>query len=541
MFRKKSLKVKLSLILIGMVLLISVSSVLLSNIFLKRFYLAKKNQTLISTFEKIDDMYAVELQGKTTESGESGSTDEGLESYVIPDSGISDELYLQLDKLSQTRNLSVIIYRDMSSPIFDYMLKSNTKLLLYSSLGMNQNSKVESSNIYSDYINADKSGDAASVKTDNYEIEKVNVKRLGASYIYLAGTFKNGDHILIRASFSSITESAALSNQFFLYISLVAALIGFVVMYFVSNRFLGPITVLTNIAKRMSELDFTAKYEVKTEDEVGVLGNSMNMLSETLEQALAELKEANTELKKDLEKKEQIDAMRKEFLSNVSHELKTPIALIQGYAEGLMDNINDDEESREFYCEVIVDEARKMNQMVKKIMDLNQLEFGYNTVTMEHFDIIAMIRAVIAKSDILLKQKEINLAFDEDAPIYVWSDAYMSEEVFTNYLTNAINHADGEKRIDIQLEKKEKTVKITVHNTGEQIPEEDLSKLWDKFYKVDKARTREYGGSGVGLSIVKASMEQLGQPYGVYNCEDGVSFWFELDCQDAAKMIQEQA
>ena len=168
MFRKKSLKVKLSLILIGMVLLISVSSVLLSNIFLKRFYLAKKNQTLISTFEKIDDMYAVELQGKTTESGESGSTDEGLESYVIPDSGISDELYLQLDKLSQTRNLSVIIYRDMSSPIFDYMLKSNTKLLLYSSLGMNQNSKVESSNIYSDYINADKSGDAASVKTVSY-------------------------------------------------------------------------------------------------------------------------------------------------------------------------------------------------------------------------------------------------------------------------------------------------------------------------------------------------------------------------------------
>ena len=242
------------MILIGMVLLISVSSVLLSNIFLKRFYLAKKNQTLISTFEKIDDMYAAELQGKTTESGESSSTDESLGSYAIPDSGISDELYLQLDKLSQTRNLSVIIYRDMSSPIFDYMLKSNTKLLLYSSLGMNQNSKVESSNIYSDYINADKSGDAASVKTDSYEIEKVNVKRLGASYIYLAGTFKNGDHILIRASFSSITESAALSNQFFLYISLVAALIGFVVMYFVSNRFLGPITVLTNIAKRMSEI-----------------------------------------------------------------------------------------------------------------------------------------------------------------------------------------------------------------------------------------------------------------------------------------------
>ena len=473
-------------------------------------------------------MYAAELQGKTTESGESSSTDESLESYAIPDSGISDELYLQLDKLSQTRNLSVIIYRDMSSPIFDYMLKSNTKLLLYSSLGMNQNSKVESSNIYSDYINADKSGDAASVKTDSYEIEKVNVKRLGASYIYLAGTFKNGDHILIRASFSSITESAALSNQFFLYISLAAALIGFVVMYFVSNRFLGPITVLTNIAKRMSELDFTAKYEVKTEDEVGVLGNSMNMLSETLEQALAELKEANTELKKDLEKKEQIDAMRKEFLSNVSHELKTPIALIQGYAEGLMDNINDDEESKEFYCEVIVDEARKMNQMVKKIMDLNQLEFGYNTLTMEHFDIIAMIRAVIAKSDILLKQKEINLAFDEDAPIYVWSDAYMSEEAFTNYLTNAINHADGEKLIRVFYTRSEDKLRVSVFNTGQPIPEEDIEKIWVKFYKVDKARTREYGGSGIGLSIVKAIMDSFHQRCGVINHEDGVEFWMEL-------------
>ena len=485
-------------------------------------------------------MYAAELQGKTTESGESSSTDESLGSYDIPDSGISDELYLQLDKLSQTRNLSVIIYRDMSSPIFDYMLKSNTKLLLYSSLGMNQNSKVESSNIYSDYINADKSGDAASVKTDSYEIEKVNVKRLGASYIYLAGTFKNGDHILIRASFSSITESAALSNQFFLYISLVAALIGFVVMYFVSNRFLGPITVLTNIAKRMSELDFTAKYEVKTEDEVGVLGNSMNMLSETLEQALAELKEANTELKKDLEKKEQIDAMRKEFLSNVSHELKTPIALIQGYAEGLMDNINDDEESREFYCEVIVDEARKMNRMVKKIMDLNQLEFGNDVVTMERFDLVSLVKGVIQSASILAQQKEAKILFNEEEPVYVWADEFKVEEVVTNYISNALNHLEGDKVIDVKLIRKPgNVIRTTVFNTGKPIPAEDLDKIWIKFYKVDKARTREYGGSGIGLSIVKAIMDSFHQKCGVKNYDNGVEFWFELDggekCGNAGK------
>lgn len=534
MFWKKSLKVKLSLILLCMVLLISVSSVGLSNIFLTRYYFYDKNQTLISAFESINAMYAAELEN------DKALTEDGNQRYSIPSSSISDELCLKLDQFSQNRNLSIIIYRDMGGAIFDYLLRSSsTKLLLYSSLGMNQDSKVESSNIYSDYINSDKNDSEIRMMTDNYKIRKVDVKRLGASYIYLEGTFNNGDHILIRASVAGITESVRISNRFFLYISLIAAMIGFLVMYFVSNRFLGPITVLTNIAKRMSQLDFTVKYQVKTEDEVGILGNSMNMLSEALEQALAELKAANAELKKDLEKKEQIDAMRKEFLSNVSHELKTPIALIQGYAEGLLDNINEDEESRQFYCEVIVDEAQKMNQMVKKLMALNQLEFGYNTVSMEHFDIIALIHAVIAKSDILLKQKEAKLVFDWKEPLYVWSDAYMTEEVFTNYLTNAINHVDGERRIEIRIEKRGDTVRISVFNTGEQIPESDIDNIWDKFYKVDKARTREYGGSGVGLSIVKASMEQLGQAYGVQNCENGVLFWFELDCQNAADVIQE--
>ena len=501
MFRKKSLKVKLSLILIGMVLLISVSSVLLSNIFLKRFYLAKKNQTLISTFEKIDDMYAVELQGKTTESGESGSTDEGLESYVIPDSGISDELYLQLDKLSQTRNLSVIIYRDMSSPIFDYMLKSNTKLLLYSSLGMNQNSKVESSNIYSDYINADKSGDAASVKTDNYEIEKVNVKRLGASYIYLAGTFKNGDHILIRASFSSITESAALSNQFFLYISLVVALIGFVVMYFVSNRFLGPITVLTNIAKRMSELDFTAKYEVKTEDEVGVLGNSMNMLSETLEQALAELKEANTELKKDLEKKEQIDAMRKEFLSNVSHELKTPLTSISGYAEIMKNGLVKPEDMKVF-SERIYNEASRLITLVEDIIKLSKLDEGAIEVEKEDVDLYELTREIVSRLAPQAESRNVHLEVTGENVIYHGVRQILDEMIY-NICENAVKYNKKGGSVSVWVGATLKGKKVIVSDTGIGIPKDQQERIFERFYRVDKSHSKETGGTGLGLSIVK--------------------------------------
>ena len=237
-------------------------------------------------------------------------------------------------------------------------------------------------------------------------------------------------------------------------------------------------------------------------------------------------------MQKDIEKKIQIDEMRKEFLSNVSHELKTPIALIQGYAEGLYDNINDDSESRKFYCEVIMDEADKMNKMVKKLLTLNQIEFGNNQVNFEHFDIVQVVRTVINSATLLAKQKEAQIEIDDYPQIYVWADEYMIEEVVTNYVSNAINHVDGEKKIKVSLKKTDKVVRVSVFNTGKCIPEEELDKIWIKFYKVDKARTREYGGSGIGLSIVKAIMESMNQKCGVLNHEDGVEFWFELDIEN---------
>ena len=279
----------------------------------------------------------------------------------------------------------------------------------------------------------------------------------------------------------------------------------------------------------MSELDFEVRYPVTTQDEIGVLGSSINTLSETLEKTISELKSANNELQKDIEKKIQIDEMRKEFLSNVSHELKTPIALIQGYAEGLYDNINDDSASREFYCEVIIDEAVKMNKMVKKLLTLNQIEFGKNQLSYEHFDITEVVRQVINSAALLAEQKGAVISMPDYGAVYVWADEYMVEEVVTNYISNAVNHVAGEMKIDVHIEKMEDAVRVGVFNTGNCIPEEELDKIWIKFYKVDKARTREYGGSGIGLSIVKAIMNSMNRQCGVENCGNGVEFWFELD------------
>ena len=265
------------------------------------------------------------------------------------------------------------------------------------------------------------------------------------------------------------------------------------------------------------------------EDEIGVLGANFNTMSERLEHTISELKNVNFELQRDIEQKEKLETMRTEFIGNVSHELKTPIALIQGYAEGLKEGISDDPESRAFYCDVIIDEAGKMNQMVKNLLTLSQLEEG-DEVMFARFNVVDLIRGVIQSNEILLQQKEVQLQFRQDQPVYVWADEFKVEQVLRNYLSNALNHVEGERVIDVRLQVDEirEIVRITVFNTGKPIPEEELEHIWQKFYKVDKARTREYGGNGIGLSIVKAIMESCGQDYGVVNYGNGVAFWFEL-------------
>ena len=259
------------------------------------------------------------------------------------------------------------------------------------------------------------------------------------------------------------------------------------------------------------------------------LGLHMNDMAEQLESAISELKSANIELQQDIEKKEKIESMRSEFISNVSHELKTPIALVSGYAEGLRDGIADDEESRREYLGVIIDESEKMSRLVTSLLELNHIEFGDSPVKMERFDIVPLISGVTESSEILAKQFGADIALKIQAPLYVWSDEQKTETVFTNYLTNAIHYSGGDKHIEVTAEDKGENVRIEVRNTGDPIPEDSIDRIWDKFYKVDKARTREVGGTGVGLSIVKAVMNTLNKPCGVINYDDGVGFWFELE------------
>jgi len=464
------------------------------------------------------------------------------EDYVSRNWEMTSDSRLNLEIIEQNNSVNLYVFRVLMVKkilgssfykfdySFDYPTVTETEQKMLEDLTINY--------IYRMYGEEDagvKEGEGRKLirEKKNYTIFKVYDKRIGSYYLELFGGLDSGAFIYLRTNYQSMHENIVVFNRFIGYAGLSVLLLGVILMVFIGNSFAKPILQITDIAKRMSELDFDVKYPVTTSDEIGVLGGSINVLSETLETTISELKTANNELQKDIENKIQIDEMRKEFLSNVSHELKTPIALIQGYAEGLQDNINEDKESRDFYCEVIIDEAKKMNKMVKKLLTLNQIEFGNEQVVFERFDIVNLIQNVMQSATLLAGQKGAEISFDREyRPLYVWADEYMVEEVVTNYISNAIHHVDYEKRITISLEEQESTVRICVFNTGNQIPEGELEKVWVKFYKVDKARTREYGGSGIGLSIVKAVMDSMNQKCGVRNRDNGVEFWFELDCHN---------
>ncbi len=365
--------------------------------------------------------------------------------------------------------------------------------------------------------------------TDEYQLVRAKDAWNQTEYIEMWGTLDNGNNFLIRSPMESIKESVRLSNRFLIYIGCVMLAICIALVWYFSKRLTDPIRELAVLSDRMANLDFEAKYTSGGKNEIGELGDNFNRMSEKLKSAISELKKANNSLQHDIEQKEKMERMRTEFMGNVSHELKTPIALIQGYAEGLKEGVSDNPESREFYCDVIMDEAAKMNRMVKNLMTLNQLEFGDEKVEFERFDITAVIAGVLQSMDILSAQKDVNVIFRQIEPVYVWADEFKIEQVIRNYVSNAYNHVNDEKVIEVKILQEDGVAKITVFNTGTPIPEEDVDRIWDKFYKVDKAHTREYGGNGIGLSIVKAIMESMHQQYGVNNYDNGVEFWFTLD------------
>ena len=484
---KYSIKRQMLALFTGAVALVIVMMFIINSSFMERFFIQNKKIEMVELYETLD---------KTAKKGDIDSAE------------IQEELQRQCER----KNCSVLVINSGSDITFN--TEQERKGRLFTRL--------------IGYIVGKDTGQILEER-DSYKIYKVKDQGRGEEYMDMVGQLADESIFIIRSPYGSIYDTVNSTNKFLICGGGVTVLCGLLFVWFFSQKITKPILELAELSQRMANLDFNAKYTSGGENEIGILGGNFNLMSKRLEETITELKRANNQLQKDIEQKEKIEDMRNEFLGNVSHELKTPIALIQGYAEGLRDGITEDPESMEFYCDVIIDEANKMNQMVKNLLTLNQLEFGDEDLEITRFNLVGLIRGVLASCEILLQQAEAEVDCVTEEEVYVWADEFKTEQVFRNYLTNAIHHVDNEKRIEIRIIPQGDTVRVTVFNSGKPIPEEDIAKLWDKFYKVDKAHTREYGGNGIGLSIVKAIMESFHQQYGVKNYDNGVEFWFELD------------
>jgi len=497
---RSKLFVSITLLLLFFVFVLCI----LNNLYLEQYYIDKKKNILIQNAKDLINIYTGNAQDIQDELDRTANI-----------TGSSIDIR---DKDGKT------VYRSSRRLPNEKNVMNNSKSKPNMQLPPDQTTVSDklNDNIAGEYIDGE-------YTEGEYTFETRRDVQLKIDLLTLVTKLNNGDILAIRIPLVSISESVGIANRFIIMTGIIIAILGSIWAYLFSRKFTKPILEVNNIARNMAKFDFSEKCKIRRKDEIGQLGQSVNYLSCELDTAITELNIKNKTLEEDIEKERKIDEMRKEFISSVSHELRTPLSVIQGYAEGLVSNVAESEEDRKFYCDVIMKETDKMNKLVKDLLNLSQIESGYFHIEKTEFNLTSLIEYVLNKYKSNFAEKNIEIQFELGESYIVCGDMVRVEQILTNYINNAINHVDNNRIIKIsQIVNKDK-IKISVFNSGKHIPEGSIEKIWTSFYKVDKARTRAYGGYGLGLSIVKALADLHNNAYGVENIEGGVTFWFEVD------------
>ena len=362
-----------------------------------------------------------------------------------------------------------------------------------------------------------------------YEVQKSK----DGSVTYLAyRSFLKGDYwVLVRMNAVILENSADVANTFMTMTVFLLLLIALIGSLWIAGYLSRPIREMNAATLAMSRFDFSHKVSVKGKDEIAQLASSINVMSDNTSALLKELQEKNDRLEKEVQQEQKLVENQKDFVSNVSHELKTPIAIIQGYAEGLRLNVADDPERRQMYCEIIESEAYKMDKLVKQLLELSRLESGQTPLHEDLFNLTDMMLETVDRIASITDDVTVIGRFD-DRPRMAWGDEMRLGEVLQNYLNNAIAHAKGEKLVAVAVSPTETGYRVSVFNTGDHIAEDMKEKVWISFYRGDKSRSRENGNCGLGLSIASTIMRQHGEACGVDNVEGGVVFWFDVKRYD---------
>ena len=330
----------------------------------------------------------------------------------------------------------------------------------------------------------------------------------------------------LSTSYASIAQATTISIQFSLIVGLMVMILAVLAYSRMSANLIRPVTQITNISRQIANLDFSQKCDVELGGEIGVMAESVNTMSDVIQTYTTQLQEANAQLKEDIRQKKEQEEARKNLVSNLSHDLKTPIGLISGYADGLRQGMARNEEEVKEYCDVICDESDRMMNMIQRMMELFRLESG--TVTLEHeeFDLADLLNYIVEIFSIEIEKAELEFTSDYGEGLYIRTDYFSVEQVMTNYMQNAISHIAGGKVLRLWVEERDESYRVCIYNSADAIPEAELPRIWDSFYRLDKARSERR--SGLGLSIVRSNMELLGGAYGVQNTDGGVVFWAEF-------------
>ncbi|AXU65870.1 sensor histidine kinase [Clostridioides difficile] len=324
--------------------------------------------------------------------------------------------------------------------------------------------------------------------------------------------------------FYLIVEEFSINSKFEFWIWFIILVIFIMSIDFLLGKFISePITSINKSAKSMSQLDFSNPCTVNTNDEFGELSRSLNTMSTNLQKALSDLESANIQLEKDVNKERMLLEQRKELVDTISHEMKTPLGIIRAYTEGLMDEV--DEEKKKNYMNVIIEETDRMNNMIVSLLDLSALEAGVSKLNPERFDFIEFVETVAGR--LLIDIPDANFYFTYDLPeyeVFVVADKMRMEQVVENLIINAKKHVVYDGNLDLSITCENGLLLFEIYNDGRIIEQDEISKIWSKFYR--SVQSQRTGGSGLGLAIVSQILAMQGLEYGVKNRDKGVEFYF---------------
>ncbi len=348
-----------------------------------------------------------------------------------------------------------------------------------------------------------------------------------AQYIVYGSFFgQDNNSMQIYYPVDNIRKNAEVASWALFVLCIIALCLYYLTTYLFASAFSKPVITISLAAKKIANLDFSQscpKYRIAELDE---LSKSINTLSVSLENALNDLKIKNSQLERDIQKERALEKSRRDFVANASHELKTPISIIQGYAEGMKYGIGCD--STDEFCDIIIEEADKMNSLVIKLLEFLHIGSGEYPVNLQDFYLDELLVSHLDSLKNLFREKEVILEKNIEANLFANADPTLIRIVFNNYISNALSHVNGEKTIRVNVTEDEETYTVSVFNTGEAINDADINNIWQSFYRADKAHSRTEGRFGLGLSIVASIQETHFQKYGVSNKEDGVEFFFTV-------------